>query len=100
MIVTQLEYEAMFKEIDGHTFTPTYNLIEEEKEFKYEILKTADEVYKDYLNSSAQDPSEEEILKAKLIKDNADIQLQLATQQKLNADILLKLAKVGGIANV
>lgn len=45
-------------------------------------------------------PAQEEILRAKLIKDNADVQLQLAQQQKLNADILLKLANVGGIANV
>ncbi|NRT78647.1 hypothetical protein [Clostridium beijerinckii] len=45
-------------------------------------------------------PTPDEILRAKLLKDNANTQLQLAAQQKLNADILLKLAKVGGSTNV
>lgn len=45
-------------------------------------------------------PTADEILRAKLIKDNADMQLQLAQQQKLNADILLKIANLGGSANV
>lgn len=45
-------------------------------------------------------PTQDEILRAKILKDNANPQLQLAEQQKLNADILLKLAKVGDITNV
>ena len=45
-------------------------------------------------------PTADEILRAKLIKDNASMQLQLAQQQKLNADILLKLASLGGSTNV
>lgn len=46
------------------------------------------------------EPSQDEILRAKILKDNADIQLQLVQQQKLNADILLKLASLGGSTNV
>lgn len=45
-------------------------------------------------------PAQEEILRAKILKDNANTQIQLTQQQKLNADILLKLAKVGGSTNV
>jgi len=45
-------------------------------------------------------PTTDDILRAKLIKDNANIQLQLAQQQNLNADILLKIAKLGGATNV
>lgn len=108
MIVTKQEYESMYKEVNGIIFTPKANLIEEETEvdgvkekvFKYEIIKTVDEVYQDYLNPIDIQPTADEILRAKLIKDNANIQLQLAAQQKLNADILLKLAKVGGSTNV
>ena len=47
----------------------------------------------------APQPTSDDLLRAKLIKDNAAIQLQLVAQQKLNADILLKLAKVGGATN-
>lgn len=45
------------------------------------------------------EPTQDDLLRAKLIKDNANIQLQLAQQQKLNADTLLKIAKVGGATN-
>ena len=45
-------------------------------------------------------PTQDEILRAKTLKDNANMQIQLEQQQKLNADILLKIAKVGGSTNV
>ncbi|MGN2369373.1 hypothetical protein ACTFJW_04845 [Clostridium cagae] len=112
MIVAEKEYKKMYKEFDGITFTPTYNLTVEETEvngiqekvFKYEILKTAEEVYQYYLNNKNNlpkpQPTKEEIMRAKLLKDNADIQLKLTEQQKFNADLLLKIAKLGGSTNV
>lgn len=44
--------------------------------------------------------TQEDMLRAKILKDNANMQLQLSTQQKFNADLLLKIAKIGGTTNV
>ncbi|EHI98056.1 hypothetical protein CDLVIII_1357 [Clostridium sp. DL-VIII] len=41
-------------------------------------------------------PTQEEILRAKLIKDNANIQLLLTHQQQINANLLSQIAKLGG----
>ncbi|EJO5347293.1 hypothetical protein NRP93_001370 [Clostridium botulinum] len=38
-------------------------------------------------------------LNAKLLKDNAKIQIELDKQKELNADLLLKIAQLGGNAN-
>ena len=106
MIVTEQEYNDMFKEIDGIMFSPIVKLIEEEieidgdkvKVFKYEILKTTDEVYQEYLNPpKVQQVTEQQVLNAKLLQDNANMQLELEQQKQLNAQILLQIA--GGITN-
>ena len=90
MIVNEQQYNAMFKEFDGMTFTPIAELIEEleefknkngEKEqikvFKYKILKTADEVYQEYLENKDKpvEPqlSVEEQIKA-LKEENSNLQ--------------------------
>lgn len=44
--------------------------------------------------------TQQELLNAKILKDSLDIKIQLTNQQKLNADILLKLSKIGGATNV
>lgn len=110
MIVSEKDYQNMFKEFNGMTFTPSYNLIEEEievdgvkeKVFKYDILKTTDELYQEYLeklnNPPKPQPTEQQILNAKLLQDNANMQLELEEQKKLNAQILLQIA--GGSTNV
>lgn len=110
MIVTEQEYQEMYKEFNGNIFTPKANLIveevevdgEKEKIFKYEILKTADEVYQDYLNPTVpvQQINQQDSINSQLLKANANTQMQLSAQQKLNADILLKLANLGGSTNV
>jgi hypothetical protein len=41
-------------------------------------------------------PTPDEILRAKLLKDNVNIQLQLAQQQKINANLLTQISKLGG----
>lgn len=90
MIVNEQQYNAMFKEFDGMTFTPFTELIEETEEienengeneqvkvFKYKILKTADEVYQEYLENKDKpvEPqlSVEEEIKA-LKEENANLQ--------------------------
>lgn len=75
MIVTEKEYLNMWKEFDGMTFTPSTELIEEiekvdnieKKIFKYKILKTADEVYQEYLNEK-ENPIIELTIEEKLEK--------------------------------
>lgn len=86
------------------TFTPEATLIVEENEvegvkekiFTYEILKITDEVYQDYLNPLKPQPTQEEIIRANLLKDNVNFKLQLAQQQKINANLLTQIAKLGG----
>ena len=58
-------------------------LTEEEKESLFPILM--------------QKPTKQQILNAKLLQDNANIQLELEQQKQLNAQILLQIA--GGVAN-
>ncbi|OOM71094.1 hypothetical protein CLPUN_50860 [Clostridium puniceum] len=90
-MVTQKEYERMFKEIDGMIFTPKVNYVEEEnevdgikeKEFKYEILKTADEVYEEYLNPQKPQQTEIETLKQRLA-DMENYILQKELQESTN----------------
>ena len=94
--MNRAELEATYITNKDGIFTPTYT----EKDGDYIIVKTAEEVYQNYLNPVTPQPTQDEILRAKLIKDNASMQLQLAQQQKLNTDILLKLASLGGTANV
>ncbi len=38
-------------------------------------------------------------LNAKLLKDNAEIQIELNKQKELNSSLLLKIAQLGGNAN-
>ena len=41
-------------------------------------------------------PSKQEEINSSLLKENANIRLQLANQQKINAEIMKKLAELGG----
>lgn len=48
-----------------------------------------------------EEPSEQEILNAQLLKENADIKAQLTEQQELTANLLLQIASLkGGSTNV
>ncbi|SJT76298.1 Uncharacterised protein [Clostridioides difficile] len=100
MIVTEKEYQEMWKEFDGKTFTPLTNLIIEENEvdgvkvkiYKREILKTVDEVYQEWLdnknNPSEKEPTETEILQKQLLETQ---NLVLELQYKLtNKDLEIK----------
>ncbi|MHB9947313.1 hypothetical protein CF095_18405 [Clostridium botulinum] len=50
-------------------------------------------------NKKNTQPTQQELLNAKLLKDNAKIQIELNKQKELNADLLLKIAQLGGNAN-
>ena len=97
----EIVYKALNKPIIQNMFTFEDGILtveEATQEQLEEALKNYD--HQAYLNSIKTQPTQEEILRAKLIKDNANMQLQLAQQQKLNADILLKIANLGGTTNV
>lgn len=48
-----------------------------------------------------EDPSEQEVLNAQLLKENADVKTQLADQEELTSQLLLQVAQLkGGITNV
>jgi hypothetical protein len=46
--------------------------------------------------TQAVQPTQDEILRAKILKDNADMQLQLTQQQQINSNLLTQIAKLGG----
>ncbi|HID0823936.1 hypothetical protein HYH70_11280 [Clostridium botulinum] len=56
--------------------------------------------YEDVLKSDEKlEQQKQQSLNAKLFKDNAEIQIELNKQKELNADLLLKIAQLGGNAN-
>lgn len=69
--------------------------------YKYvnnEVVELTDEEKESLFPTQVQQPTEQQILNAKLLQDNANMQLELEQQKQLNAQILLQLA--GGITNV
>lgn len=101
MIVNEQQYNAMVKEFDGMTFTPIAELIEELEEFKnkngekkqvkvfkYKILKTADEVYQEYLEN-----------KDKSVEPQLTVEEQIKALKEENANLqscILELADIIG----
>lgn len=89
---------------DG-TFSPIFTYDEfnsETQEFtNLIIVKSGEEQYKEYLKNKGKqiekEPTEQQILNAKLLQDNANMQLELEQQKQLNAQILLQIA--GGVTN-
>lgn len=108
MIVTEKEYNELWKEFDGLIFTPLTNSIIEENEvdgevikiYKREIIKDADEVYQEYLNNKNNVPikelTENEILMSNIILQNTQLKIGLQEQQELTANLLLQIAELRG----
>lgn len=104
MIVSEKEFEQMKIEVDGCVFTPVVNLIEEFKDevvkdpdgkyttqkkpvFKYEILKTAEEVYKEYL-----DCKDAPVIEDKPINEEVEtLKAKIKVMEQDMADILLSI---------
>lgn len=89
---------------DG-TFSPIFTYDEfnnETQEFtNLIIVKSGEKQYKELLKNKGKqiekEPTEQEILNAKLLQDNANMHLELEQQKQLNAQILLQIA--GGVTN-
>ena len=68
--------------------------------YKYvnnEVVELTDEEKESLFPTPVQQPTEQQILNAKLLQDNANMQLELEQQKQLNAQILLQIA--GGSTN-
>ena len=68
--------------------------------YKYvnnEVVELTDEEKESLFTTPVQQPTEQQILNAKLLQDNANMQLELEQQKQLNAQILLQIA--GGSTN-
>lgn len=68
--------------------------------YKYvdsKVVELTDEEKENLFPAPVQKPTEQQILNAKLLRDNANMQLELEQQKQLNAQILLQIA--GGVTN-
>ena len=68
--------------------------------YKYvnnEVVELTDEEKESLFTTPVQQQTEQQILNAKLLQDNANMQLELEQQKQLNAQILLQIA--GGSTN-
>ena len=70
-----------------------------ERDIKGNIIRTAQDII-DGINKISLKPSAQDILNAKLIADNVKLLKENEEQKKLNAELLLKIAILGGKANV
>ena len=68
--------------------------------YKFEdgkILELTEEEKNTLFKKPEAAPSKQEEINSALLEENANIRLQLAKQQKINSEIMKKLAELGGI---
>lgn len=78
------------------------SLVDESGIFNYkfengQILELTEEEKNSLFQKPEPAPSKQEEINSSLLKENANIRLQLMNQQKINAEIMKKLAELGGI---
>ena len=99
MIVSKKELENLYFKAEGIVFAPKTKLIQNQENgkinYSYEILKTAEEVYQEWLEnknkSVIKEPTEQEKLNSQLLKSNLEFQKALTEQKKINANLLLQI---------
>lgn len=77
------------------------SLIDESGRFNYKfedgkILELTEEEKNTLFQKPEVTPSKQEIINSSLLKENSEIKLQLVKQQQINAEIMKKLAELGG----
>lgn len=82
-----------------------YQLVDMEGRYNYKyekkkLIELTEEEKEILFPAPKPQPTEQQILNAKLLQDYANTQLELEQQKQLNAEILLQLANIGGSANV
>ena len=78
------------------------SLVDESGRYNYkfengQILELTDEEKNTLFKKPEPTPSKQEEINSALLEENANIRLQLMNQQKINAEIMKKLAELGGI---
>lgn len=87
------------------TFTPRTECVRKKDEngdmyADYTIIKSAEEVYKEWLENKdktiVQEATEEQKLLSTVLLENAEIKEQLKEQQKLSSNLMLQIAQLKG----
>ncbi len=78
------------------------SLVDESGRFNYkfengQILELTEEEKNSLFKKPEPTPSKQEEINSALLEENANIRLQLMNQQKINAEIMKKIAELGGI---
>ncbi|HID0825357.1 TPA: hypothetical protein ACXDAP_003558 [Clostridium botulinum] len=79
------------KHIENKQAIMYWNPVDKQIFYEYEDVPKSDE--------GLEQQKQQTELNAKLLKDNAKIQIELNKQKELNADLLLKIAQLGGNTN-
>ncbi|WP_338468652.1 hypothetical protein [Clostridium botulinum] len=78
---------------------PKPQLKESEYAVHYINPQTKKQSYEICIREKTQEQKQQAELNAKLLKDNAKIQIELNKQKESNSSLLLKIAQLGGNAN-
>ena len=78
------------------------SLVDESGRFNYKfedgkVLELTEEEKNTSFPKTEVTPSKQEEINSALLEENANIKLQLVKQQKINAEIMKKIAELGGI---
>ena len=78
------------------------HLVDESSRFNYKfedgkVLELTEEEKNTLFPKTEVQPSKQEEINSALLQENANIKLQLVKQQKINAEIMKKIAELGGI---
>ena len=78
------------------------SLVDESGRFNYkfengQILELTEEEKNSLFKKPEPAPSKQEEINSALLEENANIRLQLMNQKKINAEIMKKIAELGGI---
>ena len=78
------------------------HLVDESGRFNYKfedgkVLELTEEEKNTLFPKTEVTPSKQEQINSALLQENANIKLQLVKQQKINAEIMKKIAELGGI---
>ena len=78
------------------------SLVDESGRYNYkfengQILELTEEEKNSLLKKPKPTPTKQEEINSALLEENANIRLQLMNQQKINAEIMKKIAELGGI---
>lgn len=78
------------------------SLVDESGRFNYkfengQILELTEEDKNSLFQKPEPTPSKQEKINSALLEENANIRLQLIKQQKINAEIMKRIAELGGI---